>query len=303
MNGVQAFRSSVRTATRSPGLIFTLYVTNLLLAIPLAIGLRVMLGEAFGSSMAAGPLLEGFDLTAVRDLLARSADALRALVWTAVPTAILGMFVNTICAGGILTVLVRQEAFSLKAFIAGVGTYLGRMFRLWLLMAIIALVAFVLLSILFGVISSSAIDSNSGRTAVIGTVLALLVYAPMIIIVMAADYAKVALVASDLPSAWRAAGQGFLFVATNAGATIVLQVLLFLLLCLAALLYWGAEELLIMSAPEAILLLFLLQQIFIGARMWIRTGTFAGSLALFGERKPRPVVFYGWDDSPERESA
>jgi hypothetical protein len=278
-------------------------VANLLLAIPLAIGLRVMLGQAFGSSMAATPLLNGFDLTTVRDLLARSGDALRALVWTAIPTAALGMFINTILAGGILTVLLREEAFSLKGFIGGGGAYLGRMFRLWLVIGLIALVAFALLTLLFGAISGSAIDSTSGRTAVIGTILALLAYAPMILVVMAADYAKVILVASDSPSALKAVGQAFVFVVTNAGATIVLQILLFLLFCLATGLYWASGELLEMTVPEAFFFLFVLQQVFIGARMWIRTATFAGSAALFDERKPHPVVFYGWDDSPERESA
>jgi hypothetical protein len=303
MNGMQAFRSGVGTATRSPGLVFALYVTNLSLALPLAIGLRIALGGAFGSSMAAGSLTEGFDLITVQDLLARSGDGLRALLWSAMATAVLGMLINTILAGGILTILVREEAFSVKAFVGGMGTYLGRMFRLWLIMALIALAAFALLSVLFGVISGSVIDSTSDRTAVLGTILALLAYAPMIIIVMAADYAKVALVASDLPSAGKAAGQGFLFVLTNAGAAIVLQILLVLLFCLATGLYWAAGELLGMTAPEAFLLLFFLQQLFIGARMWIRTATFAGSAALFDARKPRPVVFYGWDDSPERESA
>ena len=303
MTGIQAFRRGCGVAARTPGLVLALYGANFLLALPLAIGFLAMMKSAFGSSMAPEALLDGFDATVVRDALAGSGDSFRALVRTAIPTALLGMLMNTAMAGGILNVLLSDRTFSARLFFEGIGKFIGRFLRLWVVMMIIGVALFLLLSILFGVISGIVIQSASDRTATVGAALGLLVYAPLFLVVMAGDYAKIQIASFDLGSVWKAAGGGFLFLLRNPGSTLLLQLLLLLLLAVATAIYWGVDAFVDMNSAGTIFLMFCVQQIFMGVRMWIRTATFAGAATLFGSRKPHPVVFYGWDDSPARELA
>lgn len=303
MTGTEAFRSGCGVAARTPGLVLALYGANLLLALPLAIGFLAMMKSAFGSSMAPETLLEGFDATVLHDALAGSGDAFRALVRTAIPTALLGMLINAAMAGGILNVLLSDQPFSARLFFEGIGKFIGRYLRLWAVMMIIGVGLFLLLSVLFGLISGVVIQSESDRTATIGVALGLLVYAPLFLVVMAGDYAKIQIALFDLESVWRAAGRGFLFLFRNPGPTLLLQLLLLLLLAAATAIYWGIDAFVGMNSAGTIFLMFCVQQIFVGVRMWIRTATFAGAAALFEARKPHPVIYYGWDDSPARELA
>jgi hypothetical protein len=303
MTGTEAFRRGCGAAARAPGLVLALYGANLLLALPLAIGFLAMMKSAFGSSMAPETLLEGFDATVVHDALAGSGDAFQALVRTAIPTALLGMLVNTAMAGGILNVLLSDQSFSARLFLEGIGKFIGRFMRLWAVMMIIGAALFLFLSVFFGMISGIVIQSESDRTATIGAALGLLVYAPLVLLVMAGDYAKIQIASFDLESVWKAAGRGFLFLLRNPGSAILLQSLLFLLLAVATAIYWGIDAIVGMNSAGTIFLIFCVQQIYMGVRMWIRAATFAGAAALSGARKPHRVIFYGWDDSPAQEPA
>jgi hypothetical protein len=171
-------------------------------------------------------------------------------------------------------------------------------------MFIMEILLVVVLSILFGLAVATIGDgAGNEETVFLATIaVVLVVYSPLLLVVMATDYARVAIVVYDLRSILKAIGQGFAFVFRNIGAAIGLHLLLLALLLFAVVAYWILESAFDMSSASTIAIGFVLQQFLVLARTWSRLSFFAGEAALYKSRKPRPVIFYGWDDSPAPEA-
>lgn len=300
MRALRIFRSACLRALTSPGLVVTLYLVNLLLAFPAFYLSFSVLHSALGNSLAGTSLVEGFDYTIWRDLARVHGISLATVLQSAVPLAVLGIAAQTFLSGGILDLLTRQKRFAASAFFQACGTYLGRFVRIWVLTAImVATVALLFLTALGAVLAAADARPDSDRAAAvgIGVSLALLVLA-LLPVLMASDYARVDTVAEGRRSSWKAVGRGFAFLLHNPGSTLALHLLLLLLLAISGAVYLLLEGLTGIDSPLTIFLMAVLQQVFMIARAAIRIAFSAGEVALYEERKPRPVVFYGWDDSP-----
>jgi len=300
MTALRIFRHACTRTLVSPGLVITLYLVNLLLAFPAFYVAHSLLQSALGSSLAGDSLLAGFDFTVWRDLMAVHGLPFTTLFRFAIPLAVLGVVAQTFLAGGVLDLLVREKRFSAATFFQACGTYLGRFLHIWVLTAIILALVFMLFSVLVGaVFTMAAMEPDSDRTAGIGIGLSLACLVLLLLLVaMASDYARVNAVVHGKQSSLKAVGRGFLFVFHNPASTLGLHLLLILLLGLFTAIYLVLQGLTDMDRPFTIILVFLLQQLFMVARSGIRVAFSAGEVALYEERKPRPVVFYGWDDSP-----
>lgn len=305
MSAIAAFRKSIAGASSSPKLLFTLYLTNALLAIPAAALFRHLTSAAFDASMAGEVLLRGYDNTVVRDLLSNHREIVRSLVGLLAPLMILGAMFSIFFAGGILDRFVRGETFSFSTFFRSCGAYFGRFLRLTLFMLITEVLLFVVLSIPFGLLVGAVGDGGGNEETVFLATLGILlvVYSPLLLVVMLTDYARVAIVVYDLRSVLKAVGQGFVFLFRNIAAAIGLHLLLLALLILAVAAYWMLEGAITITSASTLAAGFVLQQLLVLARTWSRLSFFAGEAALYESRKPRPVIFYGWDDSPAPEAA
>jgi hypothetical protein len=300
MISLRVFRSACTHAVTSPALVLTLYAANLLLAFPAFTVAHSVLRTALGYSQAGESLLPGFDYTAWSDLLsARSLSFGMVLQW-AVPMTLLGVVLYTFVAGGVLDLLARERRFSAPSFFRACGTYMGRFFRIWILTAIVLFLAASVFGTLLGtIIEMLNRNSDSEQTIGITLIVSMIVFSfPVLLTFMASDYARVYTVVQDGRSSWKALGRGFLFVLRNAGSTLGLHLLLLLLLGVAVVLYLALEGLFTIDRPATIALAFLLQQLFMVGRAALRVAFCAGEVLLYEERKPRPVIFYGWDDSP-----
>jgi hypothetical protein len=299
---LRIFRSACRHTLAAPALVMTLYGVNLLLALPAFSVARSALKAALGNSLAGESLLAGFDYSVWLDLTGPRNTLIGTLLPLAASMAVLSVVMHTFLAGGVLDLLAREKRFSTPSFFRACGTYLGRFFRIWILTAAVLLLA----AVLFGTFLSTIIDivnaqSGSEQTTGIALVVSLILFSfPVLLIFMASDYARIYTVVGNGRSSWKALGRGFQFLFRNPGATLGLHLLLLLLLCVAVALYLFVEGVIDVDPGAAILLLVLLQQLFMVARAGIRVAFSAGEVALYDERKPRPVVFYGWDDSPPR---
>jgi uncharacterized membrane protein len=302
MTALRIFRSACTHALASPPLVLTLYGVNLLLAFPALYFSRFVLTAALGNSLAGESLLAGFDYTVWFDLLSPRNLSLGTLLQFAVPMAILGIALYTFLAGGVLDLLAREKRFSAASFFRACGTYLGRFLAIWILTTIVLLLVIALFGTFLGVVVGIVnAQSDSEQATGITIIVSLIVFSfPIFLIFMASDYARVYTVVQGGHSSWKALGRGFQFVLRNTGSTLGLHLLLLLLLGIAVALYLVLEGLVAIDRPGTIVLVFLLQQLFMVGRAAIRVAFSAGEVALYEERKPRPVIFYGWDDSPPR---
>lgn len=303
MTALRIFRHACRRTLASPGPVITLYLINLLLAFPAFYIAFTFLQSALGNSLAGESLLAEFDNTVWRDLMAVHGLSFTTFFQFAISLAVLGIVAQTFLAGGVLDLLVREKRFTAATFFGACGTYLGRFFRIWALTAIILALVLMLFSVLLGaVVTMAAMEPDSDRAAGIGIALVVACFLLLLLLVfMASDYARVHTVVHGKQSSVRAVGGGFLFVFRNPACTVGLHLLLILLLGIFTATYLVLDGLTDMDRPSTIVLVFVLQQLFMVARAGIRVAFSAGEVALYEERKPRPLVFYGWDDSPSPE--
>jgi hypothetical protein len=300
MTSLRMFRFACTRALASPALVLLLYAANVLLAFPALYFSRAVLTRALGTSLAGESFLAGFDFSTWVDLLASQNLSPGLLSAIAIPLGVLSIVVSTFLAGGVLNILAHEKRFSLPSFFQACGMYVGRFFRLWILTACVLFCAVVLFAGIGGtILGMTSAQADSERTTALVFVASVLVFSiPVLFLFMASDYARVSTVVQDGHSSWKAFGRGLLFVLRNWSSALGLHLLLLLLLAAAVALYLLLEGTLTVDGPFTVVFLFLLQQLFMLLRSVLRVAFSAGEVALFEERKPRPVVFYGWDDSP-----
>lgn len=187
-----------------------LYVTNLLLAVPLALACRAVLAAGFGASMAPANLMGGFDYTAWQDFSSAHGQELSAIIRQLSWLILIAMLLNAFLSGGILGQLrAGKQKFSASIFFAGCGNYFLRFFRLFLLFGFsFFLVAIVLAGILGAAGDALTANATSEITVFWVRVAAAVIFlVPVIIVLMIADYAKIIVVVKDdrsmLKTAWR----------------------------------------------------------------------------------------------------
>lgn len=301
MTFMQAFFAGVRRTNSATWLVLMLYAVNLLLAVPIALGFRATVAAAFGGSTAPESLIQGFDYTVVQDFMDHHGREIQPLFRQLVGFAFVSMLLSTFLAGGTLSILREQNgSFSAETFFRDCGKYFTRFFRLFLIFGILLMLLSVVLSAGLGAAFAQMTDNADSEVAAfaasIGVCLAFVL--PAMLLMMAADYAKIITVTHDAQSMAGAARDAFRFILKNFFSAVGLQLTLLLLLFLLVAAYWGIEGLIGMTSPLSIAVVFLIQQLFMISRMWIRVMFFSGEMMLYEARKPQPVRFVGWDDSP-----
>lgn len=297
----RAFVAGVRRANSAVGLILLLYAINLLLAAPIALGFRATVSAAFSGSTSPESLLRGFDYTLFQDFMSHHGREIQPLFRQLVGFAFVSMLLSTFLAGGTLSTLREQNGrFSAETFFRDCGKYFARFFRLFLIFGVLLTLLTTILSVGLGVVFTQMADNADSEVrvfaGVIGVGLAFVL--PMMLLMMAGDYAKIITVTNGSRSMAGATRDAFRFVLKNFSSTVGLQLMLLLLLLLLVAAYWGIEGFVGMTSPFSIAVVFLMQQLFVISRMWIRVTYFSGEMTLYEGRKPQPVRFVGWDDSP-----
>ena len=311
---------------RAPWLVVGLWLSTVLLALPLAFALHGQISEHLGSSMAARAAAEGVNydwwnefleqttgvgqtfvpailgFAAVLKNLSGVADAERlSIVIGSVVAAqiIVSMFV----IGGVLDRLARDRSLGAGAFFAACGVYFVRFLRLGIIAAAVYWLLFVSFHTwLFDVVYPRlTANLTVERTAFSYRVALYAIFAvPVLFANLVFDYAKVRAVVEDRRSMIGALSAGARFVIRNP-ATLSLYALNTLVFLLVIALYF-----LIAPGGSSNLLAFAVGQLYIVLRVVVRLQFAASQTALFQDRlahagfvaKPVPR----WPDSPAAEA-
>lgn len=327
MNVGAAFLDGLMRVKRAPWLVIGLWLSTLVLALPLSLALHGLIGEHLGDSMAATAAAEGMNFDWWNEFLAQSSGVGRTFV-----PAILGfaailqnlsgvadasgppspvvwvvgaqLIVSTFLLGGVLDRLGRDRAIGAGAFFSACGVFVFRFLRLSVIS--VSVYAFLFINVhgwLFGSLYSRLLEDLTveriaffyrlGLYVVFGT---LVLFANLVF-----DYAKVRAVVEDRRSMIGALSAGFRFVRRNLGATIGLYAMNALAFLAVLLLYY-------LAAPGvgANTVAFAIGQLFIVLRVIVRLQFAASQTALFQGRLAhagyvaRPVP--KWPDSPAAEA-
>ena len=324
---VAAFVDGLNRVTRAPWLVIGLWLSTLLLAMPLAIALHELIGAHFGSSLAAAEAAGGVNYDWWNEFLAQTsgvgatfvpaiigfAAAIKNLSSIAdvsgVPSIIasavaVNMALSLFLIGGALDRLARDRAVGAAAFFSACGTYFVRFLRL----GAIAALAY---GALFGpyhawlfdaLYPALTADMTVERTAFF---IRLGLYAafalPLFAFNILFDYAKIRAVVEDRRSMIGAIGASWRFIRRQPIAVWALyKINAFAFLIVLGFYYLAAP------GGSANLSAFAVGQLYIVLRVIVRLQFAASQIALFQGRlahagyvaRPMPK----WPDSPAAEA-
>ncbi len=289
MTTLRALIAGFRSTNKSLRIVVLLYAFNLAIAAILAWGFRSVLTSALGDSMSLERLVKDFDYTVYSDFMFKDGGKIYALLGQLTWLLVFYGLVNTLLGGGILVALRDgEEALSLRAFFGNCGYYFFRFFRLLLVFGIIGVfLGFIytgVAGVVYSAVTSGAVSEVWPFTlAVILFVIFLLV---VMVIAMMSDYAKIATVADDARGMLKTSWTGIKFVFRHFLSTSLLQIGVILLTVLGVALYLFLEGWIGLAAPITVLVMFLVQQLSVGWKVYTRVVTFGSELALFGILRP-----------------
>ena len=326
MSIVAAFIDGLRRVQRAPWLVAGVWMSTVLLALPLAFALHGQISEHLGASMAAKTAAEGINYDWWNEFLAQAtgvgqsflpailgfaavlknlsgvadAERLSIVIGSVVAAQII---VSMFLAGGVLDRLARDRALGAGAFFAACGVYFVRFLRLGIVAAAVYWVLFVSFHAwLFGAVYPRLTAGVTvERTAFFYRAALYVIFAvPVLFANLVFDYAKIRAVVEDRRSMIGALSAGARFVIRNP-ATLGLYALDSLLFLLVIGLYF-----LVAPGRSSNLLAFAVGQLYIVLRVVVRMQFAASQTALFQGRLAhagyvaRPVP--KWPDSPAAEA-
>jgi len=326
-----AWRDGLRRVRRAPAILAGVWLLTVLVSLPLALGLRGMLEQHLGNSLAADSAVAGVNydwwqefsdqasglgvtfrptiigFSAVLDNLSAFVDNdHRPIVIVGAATAYVVLWI--FFAGGIIDRYARDRATRAPGFFAASGVYFFRFLRLEAIMwAVYALLFAYVHPWLFGDLYGRLThDMTVERTAFL-TRTALYVSFGLIVAAcnLIFDYAKVLAVVEDRRSMIGAIRAAVAFVQRNAGAAIALYLINLLLFLIVLAVY-------AMIAPGAgtgglsVWTGLAVGQLYVLGRLWVKLTFWASETALFQSRLAHAgyvaTTVATWPDSPAADA-
>lgn len=233
--------------------------------------------------MAIERFLDGFDFAVYQDFLTQAGPAIGSFTVLLFWILIAYIFVNTLIAGGILTIIGRDAGkFSLGTFFGGCGQYVGRFFRLFAIFAVfIAVTMAIAGAILAGVFMLATGNADSEVPLVIwGVILASIAVTVLGLLIVTLDFAKIATVRFDLSSMLKSTGVSIAFVFRHFISVMMSVVLVLMTLAAGTIVYAWVASAVGMDSDLALAIVFIIQQAYVLFRISLRVSFYACEIQL-----------------------
>lgn len=272
MNFFVGYLVGIWYAIRRMKMWLLLYVITFLFAATATVAIPDILGAGLSDTLAAQHLMEGFNHTVFDDFMHEHGSKLSVVTGRLMMTGFLFLLLYIWLTGGILkTYDMIAEPFTFKRFWAGCLQYSWLLVRVFVVFLMIhAVVAFIVYFPLINVVQSGfeSLENELSfyRIVKITVVIHLLL---AILIALISDYTKVRLVKEGRTSVFKELLPSIRFVFRNFHRTIPMYLLYIVTFGLVSVGYWWLSERIGMKTMSAILVVFLLQQLYI----FFRVGT------------------------------
>ena len=274
MKILRSYTKGIRDALLRPKAAVLLWLVNAAFAAVFYFVACGAVTQALGRSLAADDLLARSNVDALFELLTGNAAALSALIVVGLLMLLLYLIVSPLLFGGILFDLVHPRenpgGFA-QTFWAGAGRYYGRFFRLIpasLVLWLPAAALFLLVDRLLDVVGRDPLKEQLGFTLTFVRVAAALFLFFLVRMIM--DYARIRIAAAESRSALGATAWAAVFVLRRLGGTLALYYMLGLTALAGFAAYLGVQSLFAKTTSAAVLAGFLLTQLHILWRSWIK---------------------------------
>ncbi len=283
---LEAIRSGLKKVNNNLHFIGLLWIINIAFAMILSMTLFRLLNTDLSGSLVGDSLLQGFEYRWYQEFFFKYQTTLEMFTNTLIIVGSIYILIQTFLLGGLLSVLHSSERKTLFIdFFYGGVRYFFRFFKILLLSMLFYLGLFFVNR--WGTAATEnllgASESEILRISVIVVryiLLALIFFFLNIIF----DYAKISIVVREERKVMKEWWGAVKFTVSNAGTTIGLFVLLFIFGVGIFGIYYFLEDIFQpVSSYGMIFLVFVLHQIYIGARIWLRMLFYASQLALWKE--------------------
>jgi hypothetical protein len=206
-----------------------------------------------------------------------------ASAFRAAPIVVLLYFLaNVFLQGGILNVLIapRGRKKFAETFFGGGGRFYGRFLRLLVYSVVVWIPAIILLFAINAALEALGDPSREKQMVffiIIRVALGLFLF---YLVKMVLDYARITLAVRDSRTVFRALMDAVRFVLRKLGTTLGLYYLLGLTGLAISLAYLGVKSLVGATTAAGILTVFLVTQVYIAGRSWLRAAYQAGQLEM-----------------------
>lgn len=305
INFIKGFKTTKKTAR----MILLLFFVNLAFALILAVPMYHSLKNSFGDSLVGEGMAKSFDMlwweeyrdqseglakTFTPSIVGKGAilnnlEGLILMTFSGLPPTILifgliYIIFRTFLAGGILSTFNQNESqFFLKKFFGGAGFYFPQFF-------LVMLVSWVFF---FGVLdflnrglasirNSVAQNSFSEVTPFyLGLIFSLILLFFLLLFQMLFDYTRIQIVVEQRKNIIVAVRDAFKFIFKHLGSTLGLFYLLFLVNFGVTLIYLLLKSFIPQSTAVGVISVFIIQQLFVFALIFIRCWLYASELELY----------------------
>jgi len=283
----RSLRQGARAIAENKKVLLAYYVVNVLAAAVVIAPFAMILSSVLGESLESERLFGNADADWVMETLLRfHTTPAVGLLEAAVLIGVLYLLVNTFLAGGAIAVFARPR----ESFFAACARYFPRFFRIFLISLVFYGVAFGIIRGLSAALSRFLEDSMRAAPEDVATwcvdfIGLLLLFA----VNMTFDYAKIVCVVEDR-KALRSTLRAVRFAVRRFGSTYGLFVIAAAVGIALLAIYHGISEWTGQGSVAAVIAVFLLRQVYILARFWVRLWTWGGEIALFRELSEQPGV-------------
>jgi len=280
----KCYGQGIQEASLRPKMIFVLWLFNFVFASLVYFLFSSVLSAALGKSALTSNLLKKPITDLLLEFFTESTGALRSLFLVALVLMVIYFFVSIFLVGGILFNLTHagnKERFA-QVFFHGGGKYFCR----FLLLTLYSLLLWIIFSIIFlGLnLTLQALTRNSDNEQLLFSLFwarAALALFFVYFLKMIMDYSRIKIVTEDSTFVFRSFFDSIKFVFRKLGKTLCLYYLLGLTGLALLLIYWGIKSLISVSSFSGVVVFFLVSQVFIASRGWLRIAFQAGQLKFF----------------------
>lgn len=285
----ETFTEARYFARRNKKLWFCLWLPTTLLAGVAALPVLGLLSRELGHSLMGDSMMKGFDLDFASECFFKLSDAGPFWVGLFVALGAASVFLALLTTGGTLAVLSSGERrFQSSVFFKGCGAHFWKFFRLLIVAAVFYGVLVIGLNALleWGIRKLTREWTEERYVLLVNWMHYLIVAFVFLWVSMVFDYAKVRLVVDQGRSALAAAYRSIRFVFLHFRKTWGLFLLCTLLGLIFIAVYNPLEQALPQQSRRWVILIFLLQQMFILARIYVRLTFFSSEILLYESLRP-----------------
>jgi hypothetical protein len=285
----QAFR---RTIQNWP-IVLLIFIVNFCLGLCLAFPAFNILQTESNQSLAFDNLITGFDFTIFSDFLTKGGKSLKSLLPIGFALTALYAILNVFFSGGILSQFTLRETFRVSDFLRNSAKYFFKfllIFLIQIVFLIFAIIVSLVIYSIFGAIAYGKIEPIFMAWMIPPTVF-MLFYITFLLNV--GDYAKVLLHRDTLLNPWNAFWKASTYVFTNFKTMYIYWSVLMASVILLLFYLW-LESATGMTSGFTIWLFFVVQQVFVFCRVFLRTWNLSNAFDFVSLRPipltPKPII-------------